>query len=194
MERISLLDDNLVKYTDTRIVLKEVNSGGEAELTCKLSNPAITFLKLEDKKLKYFSCDNCADNIVFEKIGEDQWKLHVIEFKRSVGSKEWAKIKKQFIGAILNSWALAGFLGINHFSEIKCYTAFVRDKLVAKRNPNPVTLRIQTGKKVDNPYLDWKKDEIKIDIGKVYHLKHEKINLSLEKKNDKDVGISEIDL
>ena len=36
--------------------------------------------------------------------------VHIWEMKRTVKEKEWEHIKKQFLGAVLNSYALAGVL------------------------------------------------------------------------------------
>lgn len=81
--KLMLLDTQLVKKEQQQMVLLETKKDGYAELTVDLRGPAIVFLKLEEKRLKYFCCQKSADHILFQKEG-DTWTLHVIEMKRRV--------------------------------------------------------------------------------------------------------------
>lgn len=79
----------------------------------KLNHPCILFKDLEKKKLRYFKNQMCSDYVLFEYIDQDDnWRIHIFELKRSVGEKEWNRIKKQFMGALQNALALAGVLDV----------------------------------------------------------------------------------
>lgn len=105
-----------------KVYLTVSSSEGKAELTVELSKPALAFKKLNEKRLKYFNCQNSADHILFL-VTDVGWELHVIEMKRTVTPSKWLLIKEQFKGAMLNGICLAAFLGIK-IIKINLYTAF----------------------------------------------------------------------
>ena len=82
---------------------------GQADVEVSLSNPCILFRDLENRKLKYFKNNKCADYVLFEYQGQN-WIVHIFELKKTVKTKEWEHIKQQFSGALQNALALAGVL------------------------------------------------------------------------------------
>ncbi len=85
------------------------------------------FKNMEKKRLQNLKCKNCADYIIFEET-EDGITVHILEMKRTVKEKEWEHIKKQFLGAVLNSYALAGVLETEiDERRIQFYTCYRRD-------------------------------------------------------------------
>lgn len=79
----------------------------------------ISFLRKDD----YFN--KCADHAVFvydEKRME--WSLHIIEMKTTIGNDTWLKAVRQFQGALLRAYAIAGLMQFYRFLRIYTYCAF----------------------------------------------------------------------
>lgn len=66
-----------------------------------------------------------ADHMIFEKRQGNQWKLHLIEMKGSVGQEKWVEIKGKFRASYLVAQAIAGMLGLD-ISEAVMYTTYER--------------------------------------------------------------------
>lgn len=181
-KRLDLLDGNLVCTSDSRIHLIEKKKQGEADLTLNLQNPCILFQGLEDHKLGYFTNHKCADFAVYEQ-KKDGWMLHIFELKRSVGEKEWGKMKEQFKGAIQNALAIAGFLDIEiRLDRICVYSVYRNDKL--KRFFDPVSLRFQMHNKGEGKCpedcQDWNDKEVILNFLGNDKFEHNKIPLDVE--------------
>lgn len=177
-KRLDMLDSAVVHISDKELKLVEKRSEGSAELNLTLHSPCILFEKLEDKKLKYFKNEKCADYIMYEK-KEDEWYLHIFELKRSIGSSEWDKIKAQFAGALQNAEALAGFLGIS-INEVRVYSAYRNDKLNDFANPIKLHNKIRMN---SSGKTDWNDSRIKLDYPMKQKFLHTKIKLDLESGN-----------
>lgn len=174
--RLKLLDFNVVKQSETEMILEETKFDGYAKLKCKLNHPTIAFFNLEDKKLGYFVCQSCADKFMLSKLDDDSWVLHIIEFKRTVRIGNWESIKKQFLGAILHAMALSGFLGFKlDLKQANLYTGFRNDKVY---DTSPIEMKVPSGISAKtNSYLEWKEDIVEIEIDNKYKLNHSKIKL-----------------
>jgi len=175
-DKLNLIESSLYSCSEGEVTLEETKAGGEAKVKFILNNSCIAFFHMESNKPKYFKCKNCSDNIVFEKINDSEWKLHVIELKRTVKLKEWEKIKEQFKGAILNAKALSGVLEIK-IKEIICYTGFRRDCL----GKELVDLKTFIGLEASQtPYIEWDSGRVHIDLDSKLVLRHQKIQLDAE--------------
>ena len=64
-----------------------------------------------------------ADHMIFEKRQGNQWKLHLIEMKGSVGQEKWVEIKGKFRASYLVAQAIAGMLELD-ISETVMYTTY----------------------------------------------------------------------
>ena len=180
-ERLNLLDENIVKESNEVLHLLETSESGKADLEIVLQNQCIYFWDLENKKMQYFVCKKCADHVVFEKKA-DAWIIHIFEMKRTVKKDEWITIKEQFKGALQNSLALVGVLGINdEVKEIKLYTAFRNDKI--NNYSNTIQQRIQmheTKEKREQYVNDWNDEVISLNFLGVEKFLHIKIPLDIE--------------
>ncbi|WP_047150820.1 hypothetical protein [Aneurinibacillus tyrosinisolvens] len=165
-----------------RLLVKEKQVEGEAELLCQFQNEAFQFALEGTNKIDYLVNQKCADGIILEdKSGK--WHLHIIECKKTVQGSSWGKAKVQFEGAILRMQSIAGLLGIR-IENITLYTAFREDNL--SQTTNPVLLKMasmsaDTGAPGASTYLDWDKDEVAVLSLK--KLKHVKIKLDHQGKN-----------
>lgn len=181
-ERLAFFDKNLFDVSSEQVCLEETQKEGRSRLICNLNTCSIAFKNADKSKLNYISHKKCADNIVFQRVDENNWVVKIIEFKRSVGIDEWKKVKQQFKGAILNSMAIGGFLGIHNISEIVLYTAFRRDKLSEQQLKNthdPILLKLPLGRDNKANFADWNSEEIMIDL-KDNKFKHIKIQLDID--------------
>jgi len=143
-ERLSWFEDGLCIDTDGSFVIKETKKGGEGEVTCHPRSQVIAFNGLEGKNFYSLTNKKCADGIIFEKSGEDSWRLHIVELKSTISNGDWHTAKEQFAGAILHAHALIGLLGIPKIDEIKCYIAYRKDEL-RPREVNPAAYKQQLG-------------------------------------------------
>ncbi|NBK93490.1 hypothetical protein D5278_16150 [bacterium 1XD21-13] len=181
-ERLKLLDDHLVAFDENQFVLKEKRTEGKAELTLKLCAPCILFCKLEDKKLKYFKNQKCADYLLYE-YKENHWEMHIFELKRSIGLSQWEQIKEQAKGAIQNGMAIAGFLGIEvSLDKVHMYSAYRNDKINDYANPGKQ--RYQMHKRVSLEHsqkrCDWNAPMIELDFLGKREFHHHKVQLNPE--------------
>lgn len=175
-------DNYPIQISDKLFCLTEKGEG-EANLKVTLSSECILFQELEKRKLQYFKNKKCADYVIFEN-KDGSWRVHIFELKKTVDSKEWSnKIKLQFAGALQNSLALAGVLGIQlELDNLVLYTVYRNDKI---NNPaNPVSIRCQmydNAKAVGNDDCkDWNEERICIELVESISAEHHKIPLNIE--------------
>lgn len=62
-EKMMFLNPDLVKFSDSEIIVEEKIREGMAKLVCKLNGYGIAFTKLDDNKLPYIKHKKCADTI-----------------------------------------------------------------------------------------------------------------------------------
>lgn len=180
--RLDLLDKNVVDESDTQLHLMETRNDGAADLLLDLHYPCILFKKLEDKKLKYFLNDHCADYVMYE-YRDNVWIPHIFELKRSIGTKEWDKIKKQFAGAMQNALAIAGFLGIDaDVANFRVYSVYRNDKLNDYANPAKAHYKIhmKCGERAKPEESDWNQEKLELDFIGKREFVHSKIRLDVE--------------
>ncbi len=122
--------------------------------------------------------------MLFEYINQDDnWRIHIFELKRSVGEKEWGRIKKQFMGALQNALALAGVLDVCvNLGNVYVYTVFRNDKL--NQSMNPVRLRQRMYERVSaqsgRGCTDWNEEKLIFDFLGEKEFTHRKIKLDIE--------------
>lgn len=183
--RLSWLDSNLVFASESELELKETEESGEATLKLRLDNYTIAFTKWHKHTFPFLKQQKCADHILFEKVDNDNWILHIIEFKKTVTSSQWSKAKLQFNSAVQQATCCMGILCINRISDIRFYTAFREDKLKSANNTNSVLLKTGVGAKAAEIDIDWNLNRVKIECLADKSFKHYKIEL------DKDTGYGE---
>lgn len=177
--RKAFLDHTLFVESNTEFELEETIHEGRAKLICTLGKYAIAFSKVDDNKFPYIKHKKCADAIIFTKVDDDNWGLKIIEFKKTMSNSSWEKSKEQFKGAILNSLAIGGFLGIRNFVTIEVYSAFREEKLTVANTNNPVLLKQYVGKTPQDKLEDWKNGYVRIDFMKE-RLPHNRIQLDVD--------------
>jgi hypothetical protein len=110
-QRLQWFQEHRCSVGSDQFILEENREEGYTKIICKTNKHCLIF-HIEKHGLKCLINESCADHIIFERVSDQSWNLHIIECKKSVGDSEWEKIKKQFEGALLNALALMGVLGI----------------------------------------------------------------------------------
>lgn len=183
-QRLSLFEvgtDKKVEYSNEVLHLTE-KGAGQADVEVGLSNPCILFKDLEKRKLKYFKNDMCADYVLFEYKGQ-YWTIHIFELKRTVKTKEWEHIKRQFSGALQNALALAGVLDFNvDLKQVHLYTAYRNDLI--NNEADPVAIRCEMHEKKHDEERprddDWNNEFISLDFLGELKLSHRKVKLQVD--------------
>lgn len=144
-------------------LLKETEDTGKSELNVKVNGINICVENYDKKKRcsflreqKKFGMQKCIDHFLLLK-QTDQWELHMIEMKKSVGSETWISIKQKMRASYLNIKALAVFLGI-YIDDFKVvtYTTYEKDCFNnAVDTPNPKMLVPPLGERA----IDYRKEE-----------------------------------
>lgn len=161
-ERLQLLDlKNKVIVSSEKLILEEKIEDGKANLVCDLTNYSIAFLNADKNIVGYFKNHKCADAIIFQKIDNNDWKLIIIEFKKTLSIKNLAKSIEQFKGAVHNALALAGILGIEEFKCIEVYSAYRNEKISSDKSENVV---IQKDVNIRKLIKQWEQQQVNFDF------------------------------
>ena len=100
-----LMVKNFVECENSIIYLEETEDSGRSILEFQLASDGNLSIKNVDGKntqMHFFqnekgkSMFKRVDHIIFEHLTEDDWKLHLIEMKSSVGNEKWIEVKGKF--------------------------------------------------------------------------------------------------
>lgn len=191
-DKMSLLERELIFIVENCYTFKENESIPDdcTVLNVKFVNPIIYVSHLEDsdKRNNYFVNKNRADALLFEHVGENLYRIHIIELKKKVKSKEWGTIKEQFVGSLLQAIMWANFFGMHYLlDDTVLYTCYRIDKISDAIESSPIERRLLTGEsaKTTKP-IDWLNDSINLCVLKQCCMKHCKVKL------DSATGIANI--
>lgn len=130
----------LLKETD----IAELEDDG-IRVDCSLAGVTTCIkLRLDPHDIKFLRGGKCADFALLLARGGDAFEAHVLEFKKSVGEKEWLYVQEQLEWAVVRLLAIAGVLGIQ-IQAVTLYTVFCNDKLSRESAPDPVGMKIPVG-------------------------------------------------
>lgn len=170
--------------------LKEEKDSGKSDLNVVISSDNLCVYDFDHKKKcsflrldKKFGMQKSVDHLLYEKIGND-WKLHLIEMKSSVGFKTWLEqIKPKVRTSYFTALAIADFLGIQ-VSEVTAYTTYAQERFSnADHGTNPRAIIPQLGAAARNPFADeWDKNRMFINIGEEMMIPHKKIKMTKNAK------------
>ena len=120
-----------------------------------------TFLR-EDKDLYM---QKCIDHFILRK-KQNEWELHMVEMKTTIGFWTWFNIKYKMRASYLNIKALAVFLGISLKDEnIFAYTTYEKESFDVSKMDSPiVALPRIGGRAVNSKKEEWDADCINIPI------------------------------
>lgn len=164
--------------------LKEGKESGKSELIVHIANENLCIDDFDKKRKcnflreeKIYGMQKSVDHMIFSK-EENDWKLHMIEMKSSVGGETWKNIKQKMRTSYLTACAIGTFLGI-HFSDICAYTTYEQEKfnsMTDTTNPK-IYVPLLGERAIDFKKEEWDKGIIKIQTGDNLIFKHREIKM-----------------
>lgn len=173
VEKLNLFDSSKfqVVCSGASIILAEKKSDGKAAVNCICNRESLVILKPEENVLRYLDgqikgATKCADVFVFTP-NEENWDLHVMEFKKTINTQSYRDSKWQFKMGIYNARAIAGFLGMQ-IKTIYVYSAFRKDDIEKIPESALITIRAKKDEKINRMINEWKENvcEISLDLEK----------------------------
>ena len=179
-----LMEEKFVEHDGEKIYLEETEDTGKSFLEFQLESKENISIKNVDKnptqllffkKEKNLSMYKRVDHIIFECIEDNNWKLHLIEMKSSVGTKKWTDIKGKFRASYLLAQAIAAMLEMN-IAETCMYTTY--DKVSFDfAETMPVGRRLLLGIEHIKPQDEWNGDEFGLNFGTRVKFNHMPIKM-----------------
>lgn len=172
----------IVSDKNTEVCIEEEQDEGKATLKSCFEKDAIVFHYPEKNTLPYLDsekgCCKCADKFLFIKNDENKkWKLHILEFKKSIKYDKWKKARNQFKYGIMNARALAAFLNLE-IDEIVLETAYRNEWNPFEKSSSSTEMRKRNSAGEVKAYKEWQSDSVELELdseNRSFH--HHKIKL-----------------
>ncbi len=181
----TLMKDDFIEYFSKKVDLEEEEESGRTVVEVSAENDNLLVIKNVDKKgteLNFFKSEKIlsmrkrVDHIIFEKIREDKWVLHLIEMKSSVSSEKWIYIKGKFRASYLLTQGIAAMLEIPIYETV-LYTTY--DTVGFKNSETmPVSRRTGIGRRTFK--AEWESGFAELDFGSMLKLRHEAVKVEKE--------------
>lgn len=172
------------------IYLEETEETGRSklELHC-LTNENISIKNLDGKntQLQFFQTDSMksmhkrVDHIVFQHLSDNDWKIHLIEMKSSVGVKKWTEIKGKFRASYLLAQGIAAMLEMN-IVDTCMYTTYENVNLRLPETA-PAVRRLGLGLEHVRPEEEWNSEKFALNFGRRITFMHRPIEMARDEDN-----------
>jgi hypothetical protein len=173
-------------------LVEEITAAGEANVGLVLPEGCLAIRwVLPTGLFRVLQEESNADGAFILRLADGSHEAHVVECKKTVNGRDWAKARKQMRWTLSRLRGLAGILGIELRRGV-LYTAFRTDDLSPDSAPNPIAQRRPLGPEagatdVENPWpqrilREWVDDDL-ILTGFDGRFVHRKIQL-----DDQGVG------
>ena len=179
-----LMVEHFAEWETNSICLEETEDTGKSVLMLRLSSGGNLSIKNVDKKktqipffkdIKTKSMFKHVDHIVFEELEDDNWKMHLIEMKSSVGYDKWVEIKGKFRASYLLARAIAAILEMN-IVETCMYTTYEQVHFSLPETM-PVARRLPLGEKFIKPQDEWEGSNFGLNFGIRINFTHKPIQM-----------------
>ena len=186
----NLLMEGFIESESEVIQLEEKEESGKSLLEIHLKdneNLSIKNIDMKNTQMYYFRSDKNlslykrVDHIVFEHISDDDWKLHLIEMKSSVGGNKWTEIKGKFRASYLWAQGIAAMLDINIVST-HMYTSYEKVQLAAS-DTMPTERRLLVGEHYVKMEEEWNGNKFTLNFGTKICFKHTPIEMVRNEAN-----------
>lgn len=190
-----LMNEGFIENENSCICLEETIESGKSQLILQLlSNSNLSIKNVDNKKteLNFFKSGSKlglskrVDHIVFEKLQNDEWKLHLIEMKSTVGYGTWIDVKGKFRASYLVAQAIAAML---EMTIVKTYMYTTYEKVDLKlSDTKPSARRVHTGEKMIRPEEEWNGTEFRLNYGEKVKFEHIPIPM---KRDESEILVGE---
>jgi hypothetical protein len=165
--------------------LKETADSGKSVLKVNIENENICIEDYDNKPKCVFTredkkyCMRKSVDHVLLLNDNDNWILHLIEMKSSLGNRTWIEVKGKFRASYLNMKALCEFLGIS-LSSVCTYTTFEKESFNTIQNlADPKTILPMLGEKAIDPKKDeWDKNIVTLNFGEGISFPHKSVKMT----------------
>lgn len=177
-----LMEPGFMETVGEEICLEETEEGGESRLNMHFNSGGNLCIANLDKKktdMLFFREERAksmykrVDHMIFERQDGDQWKLHLIEMKGSVGADKWNEIKGKFRASYLLGQAVGAMLELK-ISETVMYTTFEKVRF-AHSDTMPTGRRGRVGEPMVKMEDEWDKGRFGLNFGQRVHFVHKPI-------------------
>lgn len=177
-----LMEENFIESETDQIYLEEKEDSGKSILRWKLLSNQNFSIRNVDKKntiIHFFDekkgMYKRVDHIVFENLGNNDWKIHLIEMKSSVKYNKWIEVKAKFRASYLLVQAIAAILSMN-IKEVRMYTTYEKCNLDIPETM-PTARRLFLGQKNVNPLDEWQGIDFGLNFGERIEFMHTPIQM-----------------
>ena len=184
-----LMEENFIESETDQIYLEEKEDSGKSILRWKLLSNQNFSIRNVDKKNKIIhffdekkGMYKRVDHIVFENLGNNDWKIHLIEMKSSVKYNKWIEVKAKFRASYLLVQAIAAILSMN-IKEVRMYTTYEKCNLDIPETM-PTARRLFLGQKNVDPLDEWQGTDFGLNFGERIEFMHTPIQMV---RNEMDI-------
>ncbi len=190
-----LMIENFIEYSANVIHLEETEDTGKSELNFQVVSNKNLIIKNVDKKhteLHFFQKNKMksmfkrVDHIIFENVSDNNWNLHLIEMKSSVGTEKWIEVKGKFRASYLLAQGIAAMLEM-HIIETYMYTTYEKVRL-SLAETMPSARRLRLGEKAVSAENEWNGSNFGLNFGTTINFIHKPIQMQ---RNEQDILIGE---
>lgn len=164
---------DFISQASNCIILEELEETGRSELQVHLISKESLCIKNVDKKhteIYFFNKEKGkslfkrVDHIIYEHLSQNNWKLHLIEMKSSVGFEKWIEIKGKFRASYLLAQGIASMLEMN-IAKTCLYTTYERVDLKQPSSTMPTGRRPLVGVPQIKPVEEWSGGKCGLNFG-----------------------------
>lgn len=186
-----LMVANFIEDSANVIQLEETEDTGKSQLNFQMISNKNLIIKNVDKKhteiyffqdTKLKSMFKRVDHIIFENVSDNNWNLHLIEMKSSVGNEKWIEVKGKFRASYLLSQGIAAMLEMN-IIETYMYTTYEK-VYFSFSETMPSARRLRLGEKLVSPQNEWSGSNFGLNFGTTVKFIHKPIQMH---RNEQDV-------
>lgn len=186
----NLFVDNFIEPESATILLEEKEDSGRSLLEIQLNkedNLSIKNVDAKNTNMYYFKNDKAlsmykrVDHIIFEHVSENDWKLHLIEMKSSVGRKKWNEIKGKFRASYLWAQGIAAMLDMN-IVDTHMYTSYEKVQLEVS-GTMPSERRMPVGEYFEKPEDEWDGGKFALNFGIRFSFEHTPLQMIRNEEN-----------
>lgn len=177
-----LMVKDFIECEQNIIHLEETEDSGKSILEFRLEsgdNLSIKNVDFKNTQMCFFqnskvkSMFKRVDHIIFEHLTDEDWKLHLIEMKSSVGNEKWIEVKGKFRASYLFAQGIAAMLEM-HIVDTCMYTTYENVHLSLPKTM-PTARRLRLGEKQVKPQDEWDGRDFGLNFGTRIKFMHKPI-------------------